>query len=40
MWDQTQKVVTLFNSHALRLVNGMFMVGGWGGDTASEGMCS
>lgn len=31
MWDQTQKVVTLFNGHALRLVNGMFMVGGCGG---------
>lgn len=39
MWDQTQKVVTLFNSQALRLVNGMFMVGG-GGTPAPEGMCS
>lgn len=45
MWDQREKLVTLFNGHALRLVNGMFM--GWGGgcgwggwDTASEGMCS
>lgn len=39
MWGQTQKVVTLFNSAALRLVNVM-LSGGGGGDGVSEGMCS
>lgn len=37
MWGQTQKVVTLFNGAALRLVN--VMLSG-GGDGVSEGMCS
>lgn len=36
MWGQTQKVVTLFNGAALRLVNVMLS----GGDGVSEGMCS
>lgn len=37
MWGQTQKVVTLFNGAAPRLVN--VMLSG-GGDGVSEGMCS